>query len=244
MDFYLPVVGVFVSVLTIVSLFTVFYISIVALPAAILAVFVQYLCFNLFHFDGLLDTADAFLGVVDKEKTYAILKDSRVGVYGIFAGIMTLILKIVLLDGLINTSFVFFIMFPIAGRFAAAIIPCISPPAKQDGLGNLAKQSSLWRAIAGTLLSYALLYVLFKLPLYIPVLGNDFLPPLSYSTLSPYAVVIALIFAVGFIVALFYARIYKKRLGGYTGDALGAAVETGELLYLFLYYIIYCKDWI
>jgi adenosylcobinamide-GDP ribazoletransferase len=34
--------------------------------------------------------------------------------------------------------------------------------------------------------------------------------------------------------AVFYAGIYGKALGGYTGDALGAAIETGEAVYLLL----------
>jgi adenosylcobinamide-GDP ribazoletransferase len=36
----------------------------------------------------------------------------------------------------------------------------------------------------------------------------------------------------GPLTALFYARLYRKGIGGYTGDAMGAAVETGEMLYL------------
>jgi adenosylcobinamide-GDP ribazoletransferase len=34
------------------------------------------------------------------------------------------------------------------------------------------------------------------------------------------------------LTGLFYARLYRSGLGGYTGDALGAAVETAELLHL------------
>jgi cobalamin synthase len=34
------------------------------------------------------------------------------------------------------------------------------------------------------------------------------------------------------LVSFFYARLYRKSLGGYTGDALGAAIETAEVLYL------------
>jgi adenosylcobinamide-GDP ribazoletransferase len=40
------------------------------------------------------------------------------------------------------------------------------------------------------------------------------------------------------LTALFYARLYGKSLGGYSGDALGAAIETGELLYLLAAYVV------
>jgi cobalamin synthase len=32
-----------------------------------------------------------------------------------------------------------------------------------------------------------------------------------------------------FLTALFFARLYKKALGGYSGDTLGAAIETAEI---------------
>jgi adenosylcobinamide-GDP ribazoletransferase len=36
----------------------------------------------------------------------------------------------------------------------------------------------------------------------------------------------------GLLSGCFFARLYRKHLDGYTGDALGAALETGELLHL------------
>ena len=56
-------------------------------------------------------------------------------------------------------------------------------------------------------------------------------PELSADTVKVYLGFLPLpLFSV--LGALGIARLYRKHLGGYTGDALGAAVELGELLHL------------
>jgi adenosylcobinamide-GDP ribazoletransferase len=47
-----------------------------------------------FHEDGLADTADALGGAFDREKLFAILKDSRIGSFGATALILVLLLRI------------------------------------------------------------------------------------------------------------------------------------------------------
>lgn len=187
--------------------------------AAALVLITQYLTFNLFHFDGLVDTADAFLGKFEREKRFAILKDSRIGVYGLFAGASLLILKAALISTLLSRpgGFLFFGAYPITGRWAAALVPCLTKPAKPaEGLGALLAASKVRRALIG---------LVFSLGLFAPlvVLGADPLIPLF---LFP-APVIA-----GVPVAFCVAGLYKRHLGGYTGDALGATVELGELAHL------------
>jgi adenosylcobinamide-GDP ribazoletransferase len=239
MDFYLPVAGVFSSIITFACAALFYFLVQNTLLAVVCALLSQYLCFNLFHLDGLVDTADAFLGTVAKDKTLAILKDSRAGSYGLFAGTISIVLKITLVYILFSTVLInraaglcLFFAWPVSGRFAAAIIPAVSPPAQKGGLGFLAKDSSLWRGIAGCILScvvlllFAYLFDMFR--------QNVFL----YQSFAALAVLVApfilITFISAFTSALFYTFIYKKRLGGYTGDALGAAIESGEILFLFL----------
>ncbi|MDR1149108.1 MAG: adenosylcobinamide-GDP ribazoletransferase, partial [Spirochaetaceae bacterium] len=50
----------------------------------------------------------------------------------------------------------------------------------------------------------------------------------------PTALLLILPPVAGVINALFFARLYRNALGGYTGDTLGAAIETGELLHLLI----------
>jgi adenosylcobinamide-GDP ribazoletransferase len=210
---------------------------------AVLTLLVQYLCFNLFHLDGLADTADAFLGAFSRERRLAILKDSRIGVYGCFAIFADLSLKAALLAALSPLFFRFsacFFAYPLTGRFGAALIPCLTKPARSEGLGALIKDARLSRCLGG-ILAGLLLWTALILGL-IGILTR-FTP--SWFSLPfaegpfPTALLLALPPASGFINALFFARLYRNALGGYTGDTLGAAVETGELLHLLIVLVVF-----
>ncbi|MDR2434867.1 MAG: adenosylcobinamide-GDP ribazoletransferase [Treponema sp.] len=243
MDFYLPLTGL-CPALPGLLIFAGFSLlcknpapaGIPALAAALILI-AQYLGFNLFHLDGLMDTADAFLGSADREKRLAILKDSRAGVYGFFAGFAVLTLKAILLYCLFPfvrdfPALVF--AYPLWGRFSAALLPCMAKPLNPGGLGALLKDARPRRCFGGmvlALLLWALLvWCLFRAA---ALTGLPQFAALRYAgsvlRLSMIAAAISL-FAICPLTALFYARLYKKSLGGYTGDALGAAIETAELL--------------
>jgi adenosylcobinamide-GDP ribazoletransferase len=250
-DFYLPLTGLFPALLG-ALVFSLGYLFLGDPLTVIPVLIAQYLAFNLFHLDGLLDTADAFLGTADREKRLALLKDPRIGVYGFFAGIAVLGLKCALLYRLFPQIPRFpaaLLAYPLSGRLGAALIPGITKPLKTEGLGALAKNSRPWRAAAGALISLcfwtALVYGVRALYrrwfLNSPGLFNDpafgagvFGPP--WNTPLPWALWGLPLLSP--LTAWFVARGYTKRLGGYTGDALGAAVELGELLHLGGAYII------
>jgi adenosylcobinamide-GDP ribazoletransferase len=263
----------------------------------------QYFCFNLFHLDGLLDTADAFLGSVSEEKRLAILKDSRIGVYGFFAGFLTLALKTALLVKLqpfIPIYGMAILAYPLGGRFCAASVPTLTESQNDTGLGALAGHSTTKWVVVGTLIAAAawvgINYGLTRLEEQLtpsPVQFQESMPPLRFlppdrpfrrntiayeipgydvqgyeiqayeiprydvpsyevpsenpQPLTPDAkrtLVINLFGLAGllcccFFVSLALARLYHKGIGGYTGDALGAAVELGELLYLGLAFLLF-----
>ncbi|MDR2134719.1 MAG: adenosylcobinamide-GDP ribazoletransferase, partial [Treponema sp.] len=153
MDFYLPVIGIFPAFLGLLC-FTILrrFFGSVSL-SVVCVLIVQYLCFNLFHLDGLMDTADAFLGSADRDKRLAILKDSRIGVYGFFAGAAALGLKAALLAASApfasSGAAVFIFAYPLCGRFGAALVPRMAPPVNPGSLGALAKESSARRCAGG-----------------------------------------------------------------------------------------------
>ena len=102
LDLWLPLTSLFQSVLFGLSL-ALFFLLFRSLELAVLSAFaVYYGVFNLFHFDGLLDTADAFLGAFEREKRQEILKDPRLGVYAVFAGIIYMAAKILVLLSILN----------------------------------------------------------------------------------------------------------------------------------------------
>jgi adenosylcobinamide-GDP ribazoletransferase len=239
MDYYLPVTGLFPALAGLLVFGGCSALWDNPLLTGIIVLITQYCCFNLFHLDGLMDTADAFLGSADREKRRAILKDSRIGVYGFFAGFAGLALKAALLCALAPVIFRYpavLLAYPLCGRFAASLIPCMAKPANPDGLGALTRDAKPFRAVCGVctglLLWHLLAWGLLKLAALI-------LPSLCFDTgflgaafLSSVIIIAISLLLIGPLTALFYARLYEKSLGGYTGDALGAAVETAEILYL------------
>jgi adenosylcobinamide-GDP ribazoletransferase len=242
MDFFLPVTGIIPALLVFITCAVLSFAgnAFIRSPliAAVLIIIVQYFCFNLFHLDGLMDTADAFLGTLGREKRLDILKDSRIGVYGFFAGFAVLGLKAALLSGLYPVIPAFpaaLLLYPLTGRFCAALVPCMAPPAGAGGLGALLKDSRPGRCVGGMISAAALWFFITwgaaNLTACIP--GSGFSVNVLGTAPVPTAVIAGL--SLGLIApgaAFFYARLYRRGIGGYTGDALGAAVETAELLHL------------
>ncbi|MDR1949127.1 MAG: adenosylcobinamide-GDP ribazoletransferase [Spirochaetaceae bacterium] len=244
-DFYLPITGLIPALLG----FLVFAGSSLLTESpfiwALLILLVQYFCFNLFHLDGLADTADAFLGSFSQEQRFAILKDSRIGVYGLFAAFAALSLKAALLARLSPLVFLFpagILAYPLTGRFSAALIPCMAQPANPGGLGALIKDSRPSRCLGGVLAGLLLwtglvLGLIRAAALFTP---SRFSFPFAAGPLP--AILLTLPLGLAALNALFFARLYRRSLGGYTGDALGSAVETGELLHLLTALVVF-KVW-
>jgi len=190
---------------------------------AICAIAVQYWCFNLFHLDGLLDTADAMAPYASREKRLEILKDSRIGSYAFFFGTVALAAKagamVVLFRESLLAAAVAVLAAPLAGRLAAALVPLLAPPARPEGLGALMKGFSAGRVALGGLLGVV--------PLGVVALWGG---PAAIAALVGLGAILvgAAIGGVGL------SRLYRARIGGFTGDALGAAVETGELATLLI----------
>lgn len=268
MDLWLPVTALFQMLLFALA-FGAFGFLFRDIPLAVLAALIlQYGAFNLFHFDGLLDTADAFLGAYDQEKRFQILKDPRLGVYAVFAAAAYLSTKFFVLQALFNRAlisplsqnrvsppgqallsplFFLILLFPLAGKTAAALIPGLFSPAKPEGLGALAAGSRVPFTVLGFCITLAL-YMLVPLFLVLSGLfsGLSDTAPSEFTTLtwqagrilSWVAIVVLLLVLSASITGLLLGRLYRKGLGGYTGDTLGAAVELGELLYLLTLFLL------
>lgn len=162
------------------------------------------------HLDGLADTADAWVGGFgDKARTLEIMKDPSCGPIGVLSLVIVCILKwsalYVLLQKQLYTAL---ILFPLLGRLVPLFFFLSTRYVRDKGLGSLLSQH-LARPIA-----IALLLLIPLVALYWASAG---------------AVVIAT-----FYLVLWYLR-YKfiQRIGGVTGDTIGASIEIIELATLF-----------
>ncbi len=187
-----------------------------SLLAALVAIGVSLLVTGALHEDGLADSFDGLFGGKDREAALAIMKDSRTGVYGTTALIISILLKAVGLATLVAegswSAALFLVAAAAAGR---AVMVCQwngLSSARTDGvaatLGRPSRKTTLCAVLAGVV---------------IIALAAGITASVWPSLLASCATAIA---ALGF--SLFVSR----RLGGYTGDTLGATEQISETAFL------------
>lgn len=214
--------------------------------AALLAVAATVWLTGAFHEDGLADTLDALGGYVPRERALAIMKDSRIGTYGAAALVLSLSLRVLLLGSLAAVDPLGAVLALVAahlvGRTAAVgVMACLpyagdAEHAKAKPLATAVDVPSVWWAVGWGLTLWAALAVadgslgqlaqaesagLVALPSWHA--GGAF-PGLSARWLW------ALAAAGGVVWAM--RRWLQQRLGGYTGDTLGATEQLTELAVL------------
>ncbi len=214
---YFPLIGWLVGALGALTL----YLGQLVLPPTIAVVgtiIAMLLLTGAMHEDGLADSVDAFGGGYDRDRILSIMKDSNLGVFGGIALILILALKTLLLLELVahNVGLTMLaIMFTqAASRFVVLLIPATldyvqpSPESKSRTMvGERLPISSL--AFSGLIIAIPLLLL------------NDqaYWKGLLAATL----------------VSAGLAFYFKSRIGGYSGDCLGATQQICEsLIYLTL----------
>lgn len=193
--------------------------------AAVLSVAATVWLTGAFHEDGLADTSDALFGTVARERALEIMKDSRIGTYGAVALVLALLLRVSLLTTLFDRALVVAGTALIAshslGRAAAVVLSVLLPYGGDDAH---AKAKPIATRVHGGDAAFAMLC------------GIGFLA-LAIAPM-PMAARLTVVAAVGvaLVGVLAHARaMLRRRLGGYTGDTLGATeqvVEIGVLLVL------------
>lgn len=209
---YFPLVGLLVGAISAAVLWAA--LQFWPLPVAVLlSMAASLLLTGAFHEDGLADSADGFGGGWEKAKVLAIMKDSRIGTYGATALLLALLLKFAALEALGVQALVALPLVHAASRVPPLLIMAGMAYVREDdntrakpvaeGLGP-----AEW--LTGTLLGAAPLAL---------ALGFGLLTPLRAALL-----VLGLALA-----GILCARYFRQRIGGYTGDALGAAQQVCEL---------------
>ncbi len=173
-----------------------------------------------FHEDGFADMCDGFGGGYTKERILEIMKDSRVGAYGVVGLIMILLIKFLTLRVLVDLSHGFesqllLLLILIAAhslsRFSAISILFTHQYVQADAVSKIKPiaLSYTWKEVVRTLFFG-----------FLPLLLIAFHSPLLSFALLPV------------IVARFILSAYFNRLiGGYTGDCLGATQQISEIVF-------------
>lgn len=180
------------------------------LPAIVLAVLLlllDALLTGALHLDGLADMADGFGGGHTREDVLRIMRDHAIGSYGAVALILVLLLKVACLSELLRTRHGLWILFvaPALARWTLVLLSYLKPytRASEAGTGAVAK----W--IGGIELAIAT----------VTCIPLPFLFGVQRTLLCWGAVA---------LVTVLMARICDRRIGGITGDTLGANTVLAE----------------
>lgn len=162
------------------------------------------------HLDGLADTADAWVGGFgDRERTLAIMKDPNAGAMGVIAIVLCLALKWASIYALLDLNFGLSLLFvPMLGRLGVLVLFATTPYVRQQGLGSALQdvpKSVLWLVMIG-FAAVCLAVMSFVLSW-----------QMALAVLSVWVLVLA-----------YLRTLFIKRLGGITGDTVGASIECVE----------------
>ena len=217
MWFY-PIVGAMLGLVSVTLVWLCFQYNpaapIFMVAALVLALWVYFT--GAMHLDGVADTADAWVGGLgNHERTLEIMKDPRIGSMGVAAMLVILLVKfaalVALLEQAQNHNALLLgglVLIPMMARAGIIGMMATTVYARKEGMVS-------HTANAATLSKVLVMFTLLGL-LAIPLFAGK--------------TMLMLLVWVG-VLAL-YRRALNKRLGGYTGDTLGATVEIQEAVLL------------
>jgi adenosylcobinamide-GDP ribazoletransferase len=162
------------------------------------------------HLDGFADTCDGFYGKWPKEKILEIMRDSRIGTMGAAGVVCLLLLKFTLIVSIPeNVLWKQLIMMMVFARWSQVLACYTSDYAREEGKGKYfvshARKASLFAGSVFTVILFLLLMRFKGIVLFVP----------SFA---------------GILLFINYA---KKKIGGMTGDTIGATSEIAEIAVLF-----------
>lgn len=177
--------------------------------AAVVVVVFDLAVTGMLHFDGLVDSADGLLPPLQRSRRLEVMADPAVGAFGVGAGAAGLLLRTAALAAVAPSPLLLAGLW-CASRTAMAGTMRVLPYARPGGLADLFSTASAPSLLLGLLASTVLV-----------------------ATGSGASGVVAL--GAGLLAAAAVAGLARRRIGGFTGDVLGAAgflVETVGLVVL------------
>lgn len=175
-------------------------------PSAVAALAVMALATNGFHEDGLADSFDGFGGGWTTDRVLEIMRDSRIGTYGTLALVFVVLAKYTTLVSIApNAVWRWLLVAHAASRWTVLPLAMLLPYARPEGAGKLVAD----RIPAGSLVVATL-----------TLLAVCALVPLRSAAIAMGVVV---------VVTLASGLYYRRRIGGITGDCLGATNQLAEV---------------
>lgn len=243
---YLPAIGVGVGAVA-AAVFWAAAMMFPAVIAAILSTLATVLLTGALHEDGLADTADGLGGGHTRERALEIMKDPRIGAFGAIALMGVMALKIATLSALpLWWTVAALITGHALSRWCAVLLVWRLPYARTDAstrarpVVERGVHADIVVATVFGLAPVAVLFLLARLPnalAYEPFVAGAALAQLgALAAASAFVLLAVLAAAVTTIILGFW---YTRRLGGYTGDTLGATQQVTEAVF----YLVMLAAW-
>ena len=177
--------------------------------AALCALVAMILATGALHEDGLADFADGLAGD-SKERSLSIMRDHEIGTYGVIALLMSLAMRATAITLIAEPRAVMaaLIAADAASRLSAVLIMVALPPARSDGMSASVGSPTAGLAAIALGVTFVIAWLLL-----------------------PFGVALLLIVSAG-VSAIVLGRVARTRLGGQTGDVLGASSQICECLAL------------
>ncbi len=203
---FFPLVGLLIGLVMSYCVFLTWHF----LPSPVAAVILTFALLAIsggFHLDGLADSADGFFSARPRERMLEIMRDSRVGTMGVIALIMIILLKVSALATMnIGQAMLAAFLMPLAGRSLMVLNMAAVPYIRKQGA------ASLFYTHAPTLRKIAL--------------GAGFLLYVGAWSSGKGTALIAVTCAL--FCSLLWMAYCRIKIGGATGDTLGACCELAE----------------
>jgi adenosylcobinamide-GDP ribazoletransferase len=167
-----------------------------------------------FHEDGFTDVCDAFGGGWTKEQIMTIMKDSRIGAYGVIAVVLLVLLKVYALNEIGLQSHIMLVFCLINGHTSSRFMASTMVHT-HDYVQDIDK--SKVRPIANSRLSLSEMLFSFAIAL---------IPFLMFQNWM-----FLLTLPICYVSKMYLGYYFKKHIGGYTGDCLGATQQITEVIF-------------
>jgi len=174
------------------------------------------------HIDGLADSVDGIMGGYDHESRLAIMRDSRIGTAGVLSILFVLFIKYVCLNNLFDEhKTAALLTAPAFSRWAQMLMMFGANYGREDGMGKVfvghLRSSGLVAASTAAVGLTAFVIVREEVR----------------------TAILALVLIVGVVLFTLLARRYLvRKLGGVTGDSIGAVSELNEVLVYLIFVIL------
>lgn len=242
------IIGIFLTII-----YFIFSQFLAPMPLMLIIVISEFLFTGGLHADGLMDTSDGLFSGREREKKLEIMKDSRVGSFGVVAFIFVTLLKWQLFTAIPVPEFIpiILLMMPLMSRYTLILSIRSYPYARKSGMGQAfalysPKYVITWSTISTFCMPIFICLVLSLLYAVIWGITSLLSIPFIPFTIAIYGLAYALVglieinifsMIMSYIINRILNHYIVKQLGGTTGDTYGFVVELTEILLLLIYII-------